>query len=695
MTRQIYIDFETRGYVDLREVGSAVYARDPQTMILCIAYTMPDSEDAPPVLITPRTKDVRKTILTAYAAAEDIVFVAHNAAFEQQIWASLMAPNGYPPIPIERWKCTMAKAYAHGLPGSLEGACMAMELGVEKDLEGKKVMEKLSRPKGVNKRKDGKLFWEYEDCPEDFERLYKYCVQDVVAERALDKSLRDLSPTETKVWRIDQRINRDGIKLDIPLVRKAIQIGDEHKVFLQSEFEDLTDIGKPTQRAKIKEWLNSYVDAPNTQKSTLEALDMTGVPVHVEQAIAIIGEYNKSSLAKYQAMLRRVTDEDILREIYQYHGAHTGRWAGRGVQIQNLPRPRVDADRFLDLLSSLSYEGIKVLYGDVNTALSSGIRGMIIARENHRFFCGDFAQMEARVLAWLAGEDFVLDMFRSKVDTYCAAASIIYDREIDKEKDKDERQVGKVSELALGFGGGIAAYAKMASNYGVNLDSIAQFIWQSANTFERDEAMQSYQLYLKRRRDDDVEGTPVLPIVGYASDIIKQRWRANRPLTVQYWADLERTAIQCVETKKPVMCGTGLWFMHERFLIRKLASGRAFAYPYPKLREKRNRSKELSYRRVDPVTKKWVRHATYGGQLAENETQAVQRDLQSEAMLRLEPIYPVIMHTHDEVLSEVLCGVGDLEEFQQLMAEPTSWSGDYETGIPIDVDAWEGRRYKK
>lgn len=699
--RHVHLDFETRGFVDIRKVGAAVYAQDEQTSIICFAYTIPEAPDEDPVLATPHQifrSGILKSRFKEIIDDDDIIFVAHNAAFERNVWKQKMVPIGYPDIPIHRWKCTMAKAYAHGLPGGLDQAVKAMELGIEKDLEGAKIMEKLSRPVPVNKRKNGKLFWEYDDCPEDFQKLYEYCKQDVRVERALDASLRDLSPTETKLWYIDQRINQTGIRLDVPLVKKAIEIGDAHKAHLQEQFEQNTGylVGKPTQRGVLKDWLNSEgLDITNTRKSTLDLLDRDDIPEHVAKTIDIIGEYNKTSLAKYQAMLRRMDDDGILREIYQYHGAHTGRWAGRGVQLQNLPRPKVDSDTFLDLLSSLSYEGIRCLYEDVNTALSSGIRGVLIPRDGCQFFCGDFAQMEARVLAWLAGEQYVLDMFRQKVDTYCAAASIIYGREIDKEVDKDERQVGKVSELALGFGGGIAAYAKMAIGYGVDLASIAGFVWASANSIERDSALHHYQMYLKRREDDDADGLPVSPIVGWASDVIKQRWRASRPITVDYWERLEKTAIDCVVSQKPQRCGTGLWFMHDRFLIRKLASGRAMAYPYPKVAIKKNGAKTLSYRRVDPITKKWVRHTTYGGQLAENETQAVQRDLMIQPMLELEEIYPVIMHTHDELLSEVRIGEGDLEQFRDIMKRPNSWSGTYESGIPIDVDVWAGMRYRK
>lgn len=698
---EVHIDFETRCLLDLRKVGAFVYAQHETTRILCIAFAEDNKE--PEILMNvgliPFVVDATIDKLLRYAEDESTTFVAHNAAFEQNIWNEVLVKRfGYPELPINRWRCTMAKAYYFGLPGGLDQAVAAMELDVRKDTDGAKIMQVLSRPKDVRtQNKTGSMFWEYDERPEDFERLYEYCKQDVRTEQALDRALpHDLEPLERKTWIIDQRINREGLRIDVPFVQKAIDISQSHKLKLMGDFELATgfQVGAPSQRGKFKTWLEGKgVDTVDTKRTTFEALDLDSLPQNVQDAISITNDFNRSSVAKYSSMMIRSVD-GILREMYQYYGAHTGRWAGRGVQLHNMARPLVDFDTVVEMIRMVGYEALEWMYGDVNMALSSASRGAIIPRDGTRFFCGDFAQMEARMLAWLAGEDFVLDLFRNKVDTYCTAASTIFTREITKD-DKEERHIGKISELALGYGGGIAAYAAMAASYGTDLSSMARLVLAASTPFERETAAEYYQMYLKRHKDNKVKHPPVAPEIGYACNIVKDRWRENRPVTVQYWADMESTAIEAVITGKEVRCRTGSWFMHERFLFRKFASGRCMAYPYPKIREKRNGALELSYRRVDPITKKWVRNTTYGGQLVENETQGLQRDLLRDAMIRLETVYPVCMHTHDELLSEVPVGTGDLAEFQKFMAAPTYWSGTYHEGIPIDVDVWEGMRYRK
>lgn len=538
----------------------------------------------------------------------------------------------------------------------------------------------------------GTLWWTPENAPKEFATLYEYCIKDVEAERLLDKSLRDLSSEEQRIWEIDQRMNRTGIRIDEKSINNAIALGKEHLNLLKNEYQILTDMdSSPTQRKFLLEWIQKNdVDINDTQKATLRKLMASGkMNDNVLNVLDIVAESTKSSLAKLPKMLQ-LSKDGIMREILAYHAAHTGRWGGRGAQIQNFPRPTIDINLCIEAINALDYQAFSSLYPDVASALSSSLRGMIIPAPGCVFFVADFSQMEARVLAWLAGQQDVLDVFASGRDLYCTEASKIYGYEVDKKKHKDERQVGKVAVLALGYGGGIAAFANMSRGYGVSLLPVYESIWKSASQKEKDTAKFCYDLYLKNQKSDD----PVSEPEGLVADIIKQRWRAGNPRIVQYWSDLENSAIEAVRTRRPVKCGgdpwaasTVTWFTYKEFLFCKLPSGRCMAYPYPKLvREKGEEREKLAY-----YSGRYGYENTYGGKLSENLTQAAQRDLLRDAIIRLEDKYPVAFHVHDEVVSQVEIGFGDIREYEGIMREQPAWA----KGLPIGVEGWAGPRYGK
>lgn len=698
---RVHLDFETRSRLDITKVGGCLYAAHPSTSILCLAYAINDDDvvywERGTIEYYDAGPGMECEELAYLAADPEVEFAAHNAAFEQAIWESIMVRRyGLMPIPRSRWVCTAAKAATYGLPRKLEKCGAALDLTEKKDMDGHRVMQKLSRPRKPSKA-NPKLWWEPEDAPEDFEKLYAYNVQDVIVEREIDKCLRDLSPMERRVWQIDQRMNQEGVRLDLTAINRAVEYIDLAKKELVEEFVTITegDVQTPNQHAKLMGWLEyKGLYLPDLQAPTIDkTLDKhkSGEAVladNVHRILQIRRLVGKKSVAKYPEMIRRSDEWGILRDILLYYAAHTGRWGGRGVQLQNLPRPQINVITGVDALLSLDYEGFHLIYDDIITTLSYLLKGMIISHEGYDLLVADFAQIEARVLAWLAGQLDVLDTFARGDDIYCVEASKIYCRPITKDQ-SEERQVGKVSILALGYEGGIAAFGSMAKNYRVDITPVYDTLWYDATVDEREKAEWSYHHYLKRATD------PMNEKAAKASDIIKQRWRVGNPKIVQLWKDLNNAAIEAVCTRKPVHCGRLVFFLNgagrKQFLHCKLPSGRPLSYHMPSVKVK-GKGMELRFWTENPKTFRYEETGLYGGILAENITQAVSRDLLAEALVRLEDAeYPGAAHIHDEVLSHVPEDFGSLHEFEQIMVQTPAWA----KGLPIKADGWRGKRYKK
>ena len=408
MTYRIYLDFETRSEIDLKKMGAAKYAAHSSTEILCVAFKEPSYQAE---LITPYDFD-QEYWLYAPANTPDILFVAHNVAFEYAIWHEIMVKRyGYPAIPLSRWRCTMAKSASCGLPAKLELVAKVLELPAQKDMAGNQSMLVLSRPK-----KDGS-FWTPEEKPELFEQLYKYCAQDVLVEQQLDERLPDLSPHEQSIWEMNERINQSGVTIDVPVVKTIVGLSREHKISLGERFSIATGENfKPSQRAKFQAWINTLgYEIEDTQATTLEALLDKMEDCDLSKAIEIALEYNKSSIAKYSSMLNRVSNDGKLRGTSAYHSAHTGRFAGRGVQLQNLHRGGLAMAALVRILSTGDYDFISWAYDDPSpaVAIASAVRGMFIPSAGKEFIVADLSGIEARVLGWLAGQTDKLADFRT------------------------------------------------------------------------------------------------------------------------------------------------------------------------------------------------------------------------------------------------------------------------------------------
>lgn len=688
---RVHIDFETYSECDLAACGEYIYAIDPTTEILCVAFGVND-EPIPclPADCIPLNATKGAPVnwqLYWLAMNPTVTFVAHKASFEQDIWEQKMVPLGYPPLPPHRWACTMAKCDANGVPGALADAGKFLDLPLQKDPEGAKLIQLLCKPRKPTKVDRRTRITKFE-APELFEALYRYCRRDVGAERLLDAALPDLDLEERETWIIDQEINRRGLQLDMQAVQKAVNLVAINKCKNVLAFRSRIGIN-PTQRAKFKDWLKSQgFELRNMQAPTLEALlEREDLPEDVRSTLEIYAGSNRNSLAKYSTMLRAADRSGVVRRHLRYHRAHTGRWAGLLVQFQNLFRPAVNIKTAIQAIKGLSYDAFAWVYDDVSEALASAVRGAVVARPHHRLMVGDQSQIEALTVAWLAGQESTLEVKRNGKDLYIAASPAIFGRTIAK-TDHDERQTCKAGVLGFGFGGGINALHKTCKSYSVNLSAVVTSIWSSTTYAERQKAEWSVKRYNGRHsKYDRLPAEQAL-----VADVIKQRWRADNPHIVSFWHELQNAAVECVRTGAPVPCRRVVFYIDGTFLRCRLPSGRTLAYPYPHLETDPETGKStLFYRSSDSKTKfRWVK--TWGGTLAENITQAVARDLMVYAikLLRAEG-YHVILTVHDELIVEVPIGYGSLERFKYLMGCLPAWAN----GVPLEIEAWESDRYGK
>lgn len=634
----ISIDFETYSECDIKTAGGYNYAAHPSTEVICMAWAI-DDED--PQLWLP--DDVFPQRL-ADAISEGAEVWAWNAAFERAVWEHWGTRNGMTYIRPHQWNDTAALAAILALPRALGQCAQVLSVSEQKDTRGRYLIQRLCQPYRGERRRD----------PELLDELYAYCKQDVRTERAIKNLLlpyKPMSERERQVWLLDQEINWRGLRIDAANVRNAIELIYQTAEKLNARAQEISggvlpDVGS---RARVMAWAQSrgYTLTGYDKSAVLEALADPALPDDVRQVLEIRRSLGKASTSKYQAMWNLSADCDWrARGVFAYHGAQTGRWAGRGFQPQNLPRPAFsDTDNCIKLFRHYDPDLIEALYGDPMAALSSCLRGMIVPATGYRLLVSDFSAIEARVLAWLADEQGPLDVFREGGDIYCHAATGIYGRTITP-KDKDERQIGKVAVLALGYQGGVGAFQTMAKAYRVEVaDELA--------------------------------------------DEIKVKWRKAHPKIVRFWYALEAAAASAVRHKgHDFQAGPITFRVVGDFLFAKLPSGRRLAYYKPRIV-----GDKIAFWGTDSkLGGRWAELGTYGGKLCENVTQAVARDLLAEAMLRLEANgYQVVASIHDEIICEMPKGVGDLATMEQLMCELPDWA----TGLPMDAEGFECERYRK
>lgn len=623
----VSLDFETYSECDIRAAGAWAYADHPSTEVLCMAWSV---NDEPPELWTPGMPAPIELFRLIERGAE---VWAWNSFFELAIWQRVLM---WPTIPIAQWNDTAALAAAQAYPRAL-GKCgefMEMTGDAAKDKRGKYLIQRICKPYRGKRVHDQDLLRE----------LHDYCRQDVVAESEIRKQLRPLHPSERAVWEADQRMNLRGVKLDAANCEHAIEIIKKVESELNQEVFDLTDgeLASTSSRAKSLDWINR-------QGLTMESYDKAAVtcalegvcPPKVYRFLQIRQALSKSSTKKFQAMLACLGRDGRAHGTGMYHGAATGRWSGRHFQPQNLPRPIVDdVDPIID---ALRFRCPDQLPGEPMALLASCLRGMLIASKGRRLIVSDYSAIEARVLAWLAGHETVLQSFREGLDLYKVTASDMYGIPY-ASVDKDQRFLSKIATLALGYQGGSRAFQKMAVNYGTDVDEATAL----------------------KIRDD---------------------WRAaNRPI-VKLWHEVERSASNAIQYGRREETRAGDFMMVTGDLLFKLPSGRCLSFPQAALI-----NNKITYQGMNNFTHKWGAIETYGGSLVQSITQAVARDLLAHALLKLDAAgYDPIMTVHDEIVADTKIGHGSLDEFNTLMCELPEWA----SGLPVDVEGYEADRYRK
>ena len=658
------LDFETASLADLKRVGAKAYSLHPSTRVLCMAYSF-DGGNTVHMWREgqPFPEAVRDHVLWGRTVR------GWNVSFEWHIWNNtLLRQIGLDPhvyhLSLAQLDDTMAAAAYWGLPLSLDAAGPAAGVSVFKDKAGHSLMMRMCRPRTHNVL-TGDVVWWHETDPAKFDQLCDYCAQDVRVEAAIAATLPPVPASERHVWVLDQRINNRGVGLDPDLALKLQGLAFAAAGQANVEISRITSntVRTVTSSAALLAYLQAAgYPYDNLKKDTvakrLDEDDCLGVE---RDLLELRAENAKTSAAKLQAMLDATTDRQTIGSVYgmlQYYGAsRTGRWAGRLIQMQNLPRGEIKNTEaaIAMILAGGTFEMIEALFGTVMAVVTSCLRGCIVARPGKKLVVADFSQIEARVLPWLAGQTDLLDVFASGRDVYVRAASDIFGVPEDQVT-PDQRQIGKVAILALGFGGGAGAFIKMADVYGISL------------TTDR-------------------------------ADNIKSAWRTANPDIVNFWWECDRAARSAIQNPAQQFTAAGgkvTFGMLGNHLICRLPSGRHLVYRDAQLLPSMDRrgQLEITYMGVDQYTRKWTRLRTYGGKLVENIVQAVARDLMAHVLVEADRAGMMpILTIHDEVLCEEDEHVADasLALLLRLMATPPVWAG----GIPLKGEGWVGYRYKK
>lgn len=666
---RLILDFETRSSVDLNDIGAWLYSRHSSTEVMAAGWSDGFIHEGQWKEGDPPPTDLFLAIRNSN------VVVAHNSFFEACIFQNICVTRyGWPAVPIEKWRCSASKAAACSIPRSLANAGKAMRLNVTKEEgEGRSAMLKLTKNKGKE---------------EDWPKMLAYNWADVEAELALDEALPDLIPSELAVWQMSERINFRGLQIDRLGCIKAVQLAGEYAKKLTEEFQLITGLETAGQRAKFIVWLsNNGVNVTNTQAGTLDSI-VTDKP-KVQKAITIVRELGRSSIKKYRACLDHADTDDRVRGSFLYHGAHTGRYSGKDVQPQNFARDCPwNMDRAWEHVLKHDLDVQELLYGPPLEFLGSITRGAITARPGWHFLAGDYAQIEARVLFWFSGERKGLETFRRGEDMYIKMASTIWGRELKKSKENElKRFVGKHAILGLGFGSGYITFLLHIRDLGApafSWNMICEVVpagWRNATLrWILTEGWSDVKRRIPNATRRDAEELVL-------TKWIVDRYRAQyKDTVVQYWYDVEDAAKKAMQNPgESFHAGRVSFSRGARFLNCKLPSWRTMRYLDPQLD-----GKTISY--IEPL--KMFRTSTWGGKLVENAVQGASRDIMASRMLALEQhedYKNIVMTIHDEVISEVPDGHGDIEEFTAILAEPPKWCMD----LPIKVESWSGRRYKK
>lgn len=643
----LHIDIETYSSIDLVELGVFRYVDAPDFEIILFAFAFDDQPVE--VLDLANGEQLPYAVKNALLSKKYIKY-AHNAQFEFTCISKYFNVK----LDISQWRCTSVLAAEFGLPASLKGAAHVIKLDEQKDSRGKKLIEYFCKPCKPTKSNGGRTRNLPEDSPEDWEIFKQYCKQDVETERALHRKFGgfELPEREQELWELDQKINARGVRVDLFMVDNALKFNTLAKAELMAEAERLTGLQNPNSVAQLKAWLS---EETGEEYKTLKKADvkklLEGSDGDIKRVLRIRQSLGKSSTAKYEKMAESVCSDGRIKGLLQFYGAsRTGRWAGRIVQVQNLPQNHLrNIEEVRQMLLDGDYEFFSMLY-DVPQTLSELIRTAFVPSEGRRFIVSDFSAIEARVIAWLAGEKWRMDVFSDNGDIYCASASQMFGVPVEKHGINGHlRQKGKIAELALGYGGSVGALTSMgALDMGLT--------------------------------EDELPG-------------IVAMWRKSNQKITALWKHIESAAMAAIEGKTTEIDKGIRFFTTHRILFVKLPSGRCIAYPGAAIGvNEKFGSRCIFYMGQNQQTKKWERIESFGGKLTENIVQAIARDCLAESMIRLEKAgYEINFTVHDEVIIDAPKGFGSAEEVTQIMGVPIGWAD----GLYLKADGYECDFYMK
>jgi DNA polymerase bacteriophage-type len=637
--KTLNIDIETKSGNEIK-YGVRKYVDSFDFEILLFAYSIDGGE----VEVVDFTKGIDVPLEVNLALTDpSVTKIAFNASFERTCISRAM---GGIPLPAEQWRDTMIWGMELGLPASLEQMAKYLKVPQQKDTEGKRLIRKYCIPK-----KDGSFCEEYEG--EDWQLFKSYVAQDVRTEMSIAEELAPypIAESEWELWALDQNINDRGVGIDMDLVRAALLLDEETSAVAKEQLKTLTGLDNPNSVMQLKKWLGEQgLQVQSLGKEQLsEILSDAETPKLVREALLLRQATSNSSIKKYDMLNNATCRDDRIHGILQFYGAtRTGRWAGRLLQVQNLPRGSLKPHELAtarDFVKANDMEALDMIWGDVPEVLKSLIRSALIPSDGHEFIVSDFSAIEARVIAWLAGETWVLDTFREGHDIYKATANQMFHLGGVDKVDKAMRQRGKVATLALGYQGGTGAL----------------------------QAMGALKMGIK---EDELQG-------------LVNAWRTANPNIVKFWRRVEAAAKRALEFGTKVsLRGTGIsFYVRDTFLMIGLPNGRSIAYANAMLEDGR-----IRYEGKSMTSSTFQKLDTYGGKLVENIVQATARDVLGESMIRLEKLgYKIVAHVHDEVILDVPKGVTNIDEINEQMAINPEWT----EGLPLAAAGFRSDFYMK
>ena len=643
MERVLEMDIESFSDVDLIKCGVYAYADSPAFEILLFAYSFYGGETQ----IIDLAQGERLP-----AEVEEAIFdvsvtkTAYNANFERTCLSRYFGRY----IPPESWHCSAVQAAMLALPRSLEDVGRVLGLDEQKMKEGKELIKYFCVPCKPTKANGGRTRNLPCHAPEKWELFKTYCKRDVDVEKSIRRKLHNfpIPESEMELYRLDQRINDRGVLVDMGLVEQAIACERLHKEVVTKRAYELTGLENPNSVAQLKGWLGDMgMEAESLSKKAVAEM-IAETEGEVEELLRLL--MAKTSVKKYEAMERSVCSDGRVHGLLQFYGANrTGRFAGRLVQIQNLPQNHLpDLELARDLVKQGRFEDVELFYDSTPNVLSELIRTAFIPKPGCRFVVADFSAIEARVMGWLSGEEWVLDVFRGDGKLYEMTASRMFGIPMAEiGKGSSERAKGKVASLACQYGGSSGALVSMgALDMGLTEEELP-------------------------------------PLVA--------AWRKANPHMVQFWWDVDAAAVKAVTEKQKTKVGKIIFEYRSGILFITLPSGRKLSYVKPRMAVNRFGRDGLTYEGISE-NKKWSRIETYGPKLVENIVQGTARDLLAEAMLRVEKKgYPIVMHCHDEIIAEVPEGIGSVDEMCEVMAVQPKWA----EGLPLRADGYECSFYQK